>query len=124
MDRERPAESRLSDRVLEAPPARPLPPPPAWARRSRPRDYVEWKTLRRWGKLPPWEPLRPGYELRVARERAGLSQAELAERLEVSQQAVGRAERVDSNPTVALMDRWARGCGCRLEMSFADESQE
>jgi transcriptional regulator with XRE-family HTH domain len=64
----------------------------------------------------------PGYELRVARERAGLSQAELAERLGVSQQAVGRAERVDSNPTVALMDRWARGCGCRFELSFADES--
>jgi transcriptional regulator with XRE-family HTH domain len=51
-----------------------------------------------------------------------LSQAELAERLGVSQQAVGRAERVDSNPTVALMDRWARGCGCRFELSFADES--
>ncbi len=41
--------------IYAAPPRRDLPPPPAWMVRRRPRDYVEWKTLRRWGKLPSWE---------------------------------------------------------------------
>ena len=105
-------------RVLEAKPPRPVPPAPAWAKRSRPRSYVEWKTLRRWGKLPPWEPLRAGYLLRSAREEAGLSQSELAGRLGVTQQAVARAERWDSNPTVELLERWAESCRGRLEIAL------
>lgn len=109
----------MTDRVLKAPSTEPLPlpPPPRSAKRSRPRAYHEWTTLRRWGQLPPWEPLRPGYELRVAREEAGLTQAELAEKLGVTQQAVARAERVDANPTAKLMDRWADACGGRLRIS-------
>jgi DNA-binding XRE family transcriptional regulator len=105
-------------REMKAPARREVPPVPAWARRKRPRDYVEWKTLRRWGQLPPWEPLRPGYLLRLAREAAGLSQADLARRLEVTQQAVARAERWSSNPTVALMERWAVACEAELTIGI------
>jgi len=88
-------------------------------RRTRPRGYEEWKALRAWDRLPPWEPLRAGFVLRGAREAAGLTQAELAARLGVSQQAVARAERADSNPTAALIEAWARALGAevRLEMS-------
>jgi len=101
---------------LRAPETRNVPPPPSWAKRSRPRSYVEWRTLREWGRLPPWEPLRPGYLLRAAREGADLTQEELAGRLGVSQQAVARAERCGSNPTVSLMERWARACDAELEI--------
>ncbi len=79
--------------------------------RSRPRAYAEWKALRRWGKLPAWEPPAAGYALRAAREEADMTQARLAERLGISQQAVAQAERVSANPTVDLISRWARACG-------------
>lgn len=111
-------EATTEGKVLTAPEQREVPPAPPWAKRSRPRSYVEWRTLREWGKLPPWEPLRPGYLLRAAREQAGLTQEELAGRLGVSQQAVARAERCESNPTVSLMARWAAACGVELTIEI------
>lgn len=106
------------ERVIEAPPARKLPPLPPGVKRRRPRDYVEWKTLRGWGKLPSWDELPAGYLLREAREDAGLTQEELAGRLGCSQQAVARAERWESNPTVDLMRRWARAVGAELTIEL------
>lgn len=87
-------------------------------RRGRPRDYAEWDALHRWGKLPYWEEIPAGYMLRQARERAGLTQAELAQLLGTSQQAVSQAERWEANPTVAFIRRWARACGVELEFRF------
>lgn len=104
--------------IVQAPPRREVPPLPPGIRRTRPRDYVEWQTLRRWGKLPAWEAVFPGYLLREARERAGLTQRELAERLGCSQQAVAQAERPLSNPTVAFLQAWADAVGGRLEISL------
>jgi len=80
---------------------------PDGLRRRRPRSYIEWETLRRWGKLPPWEEESVGYVLRHAREKSELTQAQLAARLDVTQQAVAQAERWESNPTVAFVRRWA-----------------
>ncbi|HEY7368946.1 MAG TPA: helix-turn-helix transcriptional regulator [Thermoanaerobaculia bacterium] len=99
---------------------RPKRPPtlPPDLRRRRPRSYIEWKTLRRWGRLPAWENDPPGYLLRLAREQASLTQEELAQVLGVSQQAVARAERAGSNPTVELIERWARQCGRELRWSL------
>lgn len=97
-------------------------------RRARPRRFAEWSALRRWGGLPYWEAEPAGYLLREAREKAGLSQAELGARLGVSQQAVARAERWDANPTVELMRRWATGCGrtisLRLEGGDTDSAYQ
>lgn len=90
-------------------------------RRRRPRRYVEWKALRAWNQLPAAEADAPGYLLRLARERAGLTQAELARRLSLSQQAVARAERWDSNPTVDLMRVWGAALGARLEVALRFE---
>ncbi|MGH7573415.1 MAG: helix-turn-helix domain-containing protein [Gemmatimonadota bacterium] len=90
-------------------------------KRGRPRDYLEWETLRRWGKVPYWEETPAGYLLREARERAGFTQAELGERLGISQQAVSQAERSEANPTVSLMRRWAEACAVELEIRLADE---
>ena len=87
--------------------------------RNRPRRFLEWKTLRSWGKLPDRGACVSGFLLRVARESAGLTQAQLALRLEVTQQAVAQAERWDSNPSVAFIKRWAEACGTRLEIRFS-----
>jgi DNA-binding XRE family transcriptional regulator len=87
-------------------------------RRGKPRDFEEWKALATWGKLPPWEPRAPGYQLRLARETAGLTQAEMAARLGVTQQAVARAERWDSNPTFRLLEAWAQVVGAGLELEI------
>lgn len=86
--------------------------------RSKPRAYEEWRALREWSRLPPWEPVRAGFVLRAAREAAHCTQAELAARLGVTQQAVARAERSDSNPTAALLDAWARALGTRLQLEI------
>jgi DNA-binding XRE family transcriptional regulator len=87
---------------------------PALLSRGRPRAFPEWRALRRWGKLPPWEAQVAGYLLRQAREDAGLTQRELGQRLGISQQAVAQAERWVANPTVGLMRRWAASCGAEL----------
>ena len=87
--------------------------------RSRPRAFLEWQALRRWGKLPSWESQVAGYLLRAARVAAGLTQRELAQRLAVTQQAVGQAERWSANPSVAFMVRWVEACGGTLEISIA-----
>ena len=91
---------------------------PVRLRRRRPRSYMEWKTLRRWGALPPWEETPPGYLLRSAREEAGLTQKEMGEKLNCSQQAIAQAERWDSNPTVKFVREWAEALGSELDMSI------
>jgi DNA-binding XRE family transcriptional regulator len=84
--------------------------------RRRPRSFTEWRTLRRWGKLPPWELDVPGFLLREARHATGLTQGILAERLGITQQAVSQAERWSSNPTVDFMRGWLEACGHHLEL--------
>jgi DNA-binding XRE family transcriptional regulator len=84
--------------------------------RRRPRSFLEWRKLRDWEKLPDREAGVPGYLLRSARESAGLTQTRLAELLGITQQAVARAERWNSNPTVDLLNRWAKACNRRLEI--------
>jgi DNA-binding XRE family transcriptional regulator len=88
--------------------------------RRRPRAFLEWLTLRRWGKLPNREANVPGYLLREIREKAGFTQAELARKLGITQQAVARAERWSSNPTVGFIHRWAAACGQRFQICFVD----
>ena len=105
-------------RTFRLPAAKRLPPLPAGLRRTRPRDFVEWRTLRRWGKLPDWESVPIGYVLRDLREGAGLTQRELATNLGCSQQAIAQAERWNSNPTVSHLRRWAESCGKSLAIVF------
>lgn len=54
--------------------------------------------------------------IREARTVAGLTQAELAARLGVSQSAIAKLERAGSNPTVETLDRTLRATGHRLQM--------
>lgn len=106
-------------RVIDFKPRRPLPYPlPSGLKRSRPREYSEWRALRSWGKLPEWELLPPGYLLRESREKAGLSQIELARRLGCTQQAIAQAERWQSNPTVQFMRAWCEALGADLALEI------
>ncbi len=88
------------------------------AKRRKPRDYLEWRTLRRWSELPEWEDSPPGYLLREARETAGVTQAELARRLGRSQQSIAQAERWASNPSAAFIRAWADALGLELKIAF------
>jgi len=47
----------------------------------------------------------PRYSIRRSRERAGLTQAELAARLGTTQSAVARLERPSSNPRIQTVER-------------------
>jgi len=60
--------------------------------------------------------MRPDLLIRDARRAAGLTQAELAARLGVSQSAVAKLEREGSNPTVKTLDRTLRAAGFRLQL--------
>lgn len=59
--------------------------------------------------------MNPGPLLADARRRAGLTQAELAARLGISQSAVAKLERADANPTVRTLERALRATGNRIE---------
>jgi transcriptional regulator with XRE-family HTH domain len=55
--------------------------------------------------------------LKEARRQAGLTQAELARRLGVSQAAVAKLERPGANPTIATLDDALRETGRRLVLA-------
>jgi len=59
---------------------------------------------------------RAAVMLREARIQAGLTQAELAARLDVGQSAIAKLERDGSNPTVETLDRTLRATGHRLQL--------
>jgi transcriptional regulator with XRE-family HTH domain len=59
----------------------------------------------------------PGKLVADARRRAGLTQAELAKRLAISQAAVAQLERADSNPRLATLDRALRATGVELVLA-------
>src|ERR1700730_18516319 len=58
--------------------------------------------------------LGPGWVLAPARREAGVTQAELARRLGISQPAVAQLERWKSNPRVDTLDRALRAVGVEL----------
>jgi transcriptional regulator with XRE-family HTH domain len=62
--------------------------------------------------------------VKEARHRAGLTQAELAQRLGKSQSAIARWERDDVQPSLETLRNIVRGCGFDLSffMSVADDS--
>lgn len=57
-------------------------------------------------------------KLRVAR---GMKQIDVAEILEISQQAVSKIEGYDSNPTLETLERYANAVGAVLEINVRAE---
>jgi DNA-binding XRE family transcriptional regulator len=63
--------------------------------------------------------LEIGMRVRKLREGAGLTQAELARKMGVSQQTISRLESGEvDNPTVATLERIARATGHQLRVDF------
>jgi transcriptional regulator with XRE-family HTH domain len=62
--------------------------------------------------------------VREARRRAGLSQAELAERAGTSQPAIARYERARSMPDLATLHRIAEACGTDLRLGLAERDAQ
>jgi transcriptional regulator with XRE-family HTH domain len=56
--------------------------------------------------------------VREARRRAGLTQAELAERAETTQSAIARLEAGRTSPSFDLVMRLLKLCGFRLDVSL------
>jgi transcriptional regulator with XRE-family HTH domain len=56
-----------------------------------------------------------------ARAHAGLTQEQLAERMETSQSAVARMESGKSLPSARTLERFAKATGTRLRISFEPE---
>ena len=55
----------------------------------------------------------------AARARAGLSQAQLAERMQTSQSAIARLESGRSRPSVRTLERLAAATGAKLRISLS-----
>ena len=64
-----------------------------------------------------------GSAVRAARRRAGVSQAELAERAGTSQPSIARLEKGQVSPTVITLDRIARALGTDLVIDFEPQSR-
>ena len=60
---------------------------------------------------------RLGYEVRLARKVAGLTQAELSERSGVPQENISRIENGRANPTVVTLEKLARAMGCQITIT-------
>ena len=65
----------------------------------------------------------PAMILRAAREAAGLTQAELAERMGTTQSAVARLEAPASNPRFENLERALLAAGHRLELNAVPAPQ-
>ncbi len=68
--------------------------------------------------MPTDATIRTGLLLRRAREQAGISQRELAERLGCTQPAVSQAEAGGASLSVATLQRFADALGCDLELAI------
>ncbi len=59
--------------------------------------------------------------MKAARKARGLSQDELAKRIQVSRQTINMIERGDYNPTLKLCVQICRELGCTLDELFWEE---
>ncbi len=62
--------------------------------------------------------------VRAARERAGISQRELAERCATSQSAIARYEAGKVQPSLTTLERLVSACGQRLEIGLSVGSED
>ena len=81
---------------------------------------------KKWSKDPKYseeyDKLGPEFEIArlliKARTQAGLTQAQLAERLQTTQSAVARFESGKTNPSTSTLRKIAQATGTQLKISF------
>lgn len=56
--------------------------------------------------------------LLTMRESAGLTQQQVAERMGTKESNISRLEKGTSNPTIKTLVKYAKACGCELNLSF------
>ena len=56
-----------------------------------------------------------------ARSRAGLTQGEVAKRMQITQAVVARLESGGSRPSTRTLERYAKATGSRLRITFEPE---
>ena len=88
---------------------------------SKVRDlHKEWSRDR--GYREAYEELGPEFELArsliEARTRAGLTQAQLAKRMQTTQSVIARMESGRVRPSTKTLEKFARATGTRLRISF------
>ena len=64
--------------------------------------------------------IRLAMEIHALREKRGLSQRELAERLGTTQSAIARLEAGNVSPSLPTLDKVAEALGVELVISFVD----
>jgi len=69
-----------------------------------------------WVEVPPLLAIR--IAIKRARTAAGLTQAQLAKRVGVTQPAIAALEHPDSNPTLQTLEKVARALGANLQVSL------
>lgn len=62
--------------------------------------------------------------IREARHRAGLTQAQLAQRVGTSQPAIARYEKARSMPDIATLFRMVEACGLELRLQLAEPDRQ
>ena len=80
----------------------------------------------KWSEDPAYkaeyDKLEPGFEIArllvEVRAQAGLTQVELAERLQTTQSALARLESGRIRPSINMLEKIARATGTRLRISF------
>ena len=68
--------------------------------------------------------MKGGYLIKEARRRAGLSQRDLAARLETSQSVIARWESGARSPTMETVTRALRACGFELRIGVAQADDQ
>jgi len=62
------------------------------------------------------------FEIRALREKKGLSQRELAERIGTTQSAIARLEAGTNSPSLVTLERVAGALGAEVSLSLVDLS--
>ena len=65
-----------------------------------------------------------GYEIFLAREKAGMTQKELAKRIGTRQSNISRMEQGEYNFTVEMLDRIAQAFNSKLKIEFIPASSK
>jgi len=94
--------------------------------RKKPKTIQVEKSFIAWRRDPTYvaayDALEDEFALAAAlidaRGRAGLSQAEVAKKMDTSQPAIARLEGGKGNPSLATLRRFARVTGTRLTIAF------
>ena len=78
------------------------------------------RPARRRGYEKAGRAIRLAFEIRALREKKGLSQRELAERVGTTQSAIARLEAGNISPSLPTLDKIAHALGAEVSLSIVD----